>query len=226
LNFRGVLFDLDGTLIRYSVDRVNLTKDILKCLKKFNIHFQIYSEADYPISMVRKTVRVLEGMKVQRWFIDYVSSTLFKIIESYEVEASNRTSLIEGAYEALNFVRSIGFKCGLITLNSRRSTEIVLDKFNLKRFFDVVVTRDDVRNFKPHVEHLAKAISLMQLNPTEVIVVGDSIIDIIPALALNAFPVAVKTGVRGEDELRAAGAKIVLNSVAELPNWLQKLLYN
>jgi phosphoglycolate phosphatase len=66
----------------------------------------------------------------------------------------------------------------------------------------------------------------MQLNPTEVIVVGDSIIDIIPALALNAFPVAVKTGVRGEDELRAAGAKIVLNSVAELPNWLQKLLYN
>jgi len=176
--------------------------------------------------MVRKTIRVLEGMKVQKWFIDHVSSTLFKIIESYEVEASNRTSLIEGAYEALNFVRSIGFKCGLITLNSRRSTEMVLDKFNLKRFFDVVVTRDDVRNFKPHVEHLAKAISLMQLNPTEVIVVGDSIIDIIPALALNAFPVAVKTGVRSEDELRAAGAKIVLNSVAELPNWLQKLLYN
>ncbi|MCS7368670.1 MAG: HAD family hydrolase [archaeon GBS-70-058] len=226
MNFRGVLFDLDGTLIRYSVDRVNLTRDILKSLRKFNIYFQIYSEADYPISMVRKTIRVLEGMKVPKWFIDNVSSTLFRIIEFYEVEASNRTSLIEGAYEALSFVKSIGFKCGLITLNSRRSTEIVLDKFNLKNFFDAIVTRNDVKNFKPHVEHLVKAISLMELNPTEVIVVGDSIIDIIPALALNAFPVAVKTGVRSEDELRSAGAKIVLNSIAEFPGWLQKFLYN
>jgi len=222
LKFQGVLFDLDGTLIKYSVDRVKLTMDILKYLKKCDVYFNIYSEVDYPISMVRKTIKLLEGMKMPKNFIDSISSSLFKIIESYEVEASNRTSIINGAYETLKFIKSMGLKCGLITLNSRKSTEIILDKFNLKAFFDVIVTRDDVKNFKPHIDHLLKAINLMNLKPEDVIVVGDSIIDVIPAVVLNAFPIAVKTGVRREDELRAAGAKVVLNSIAELPDWIIK----
>ncbi|MEM0084299.1 MAG: HAD family hydrolase [Candidatus Methanomethylicia archaeon] len=224
MKFSGVLFDLDGTLIKYSVDRARLTLDILKHLREYNITFNVYSEADYPISMVRKTIRLLEGMKLPKSFINEVSSSLFKIVEFYEVKASEKTSVIDGAYESLNFVKEMGLKCGLITLNSRRSTEIILDKFNLRIFFDVIVTRDEVKNFKPHVEHLAKAINLMGLKPEEVIVIGDSIIDIIPAVALNAFPVAVKTGVRGESELKSAGAKVILNSVADFPKWFMNFI--
>ncbi|MEM2136605.1 MAG: HAD hydrolase-like protein, partial [Candidatus Methanomethylicia archaeon] len=80
-----------------------------------------------------------------------------------------------------------------------------------------------VKNFKPHIDHFVSAINLMGLKPEEVIVVGDSVIDVAPALALNAFPVAVKTGVRSEDELKAAGAKVILNSIAEFPKWFKTI---
>lgn len=219
MNFKGVLFDLDGTLIKYSVDRPKLTKAILKCLRNIGFNFNVFSERDFPIFMIQKTIRLLNGMKYPKSFIDEVESMLFKIVELYEIEASNRAVLIDGVYETLNFIKNLGLKCGLITLNSRKSTNTILEKFNLKNFFNVIVTRNDVKNFKPHVDHLLRAINSLNLNPEEVIVVGDSIVDIIPAIAINAFPVAVKTGVRSESELRSAGAKIVLDSIADFQNW-------
>ncbi|MEM2136606.1 MAG: HAD hydrolase-like protein, partial [Candidatus Methanomethylicia archaeon] len=131
MKYRGVLLDLDGTLIKYSVDRFKLTRAILRYLKSINLFYNVYSEADYPIFMVRKTIRILEGIKLPKPKINFISSSLFKIIEDYEIEASNRTKIIDGTHETLSFVKQMNLKCGLVTLNSRRSTEIILNKFDL-----------------------------------------------------------------------------------------------
>ena len=216
-----MLFDLDGTLIKYSVDRLALTDEMFRYLKSRGLFFDIYGENDYPITLTRKTRWILESMNLPRPLISDVILSLFKIIDRYEVMATERTSVIDGAYAALDLVKSMSLKCGLFTLNGRHSTFNVLKKFGFLKYFEVVVTRDDVKYLKPNPEHLMAAINLLGIKPEETVVVGDSTLDVIPAAKLNALPVAVKSGVRSVHELRAAGAKIILDSVSDFPSWFR-----
>ena len=51
--------------------------------------------------------------------------------------------------------------------------------------------------------------------------VGDHVGDVVGALAAGAVPVGVVTGPCGREELLAAGAAVVLDSLDEFPAWLQ-----
>lgn len=223
LKIDGVIFDLDGTLTKYSVDRKALTFRIFSYLKSNFLFFKIYSCSDFPITIIRKTEILLKAMKLCKPLIEKTISDLYNLVDVFELKASENTILFNGVYESLELVKSLGLKCGLFTLCGRRSTENVLLKFNLKSYFDAVVTRDDVKNFKPHPEHLLKVISLLGLHPRRVLVVGDSTLDVISAKKIKATPIAVKTGVRTIEELKKAGAKIILNSIADFPTLLKAL---
>jgi uncharacterized protein len=98
----------------------------------------------------------------------------------------------------------------------------------------VVVTGKYEPNARLHLEHLglevdalhgwlwgpAKAEALLQHGAT--VYVGDHLGDIDGARAANALSVAVPTGPIGAEELRAAGADVVLEDLAAFPAWLDE----
>ncbi len=224
MNIHGIIFDLDGTLTYYSIDLNSLRNELIMKIKNLNFPLNIISPTDYPISMIRKVRKYMKDNSYPEIQVKQVTSILFKIVEKYELIAADKTSLIPGALDALNYVHSIRLKCGLYTLCGRRPTIKILKRFNLVKYFNVIVTRDDVENFKPHPEHLLKAIEALSLKPSQVIVVGDSVIDVECAKTLGSIIIAVLSGVRTFNELKSKGADYIINSIAELPSLLKSIL--
>lgn len=82
--------------------------------------------------------------------------------------------LNEGAVEVLDALRQRGLLTGLATSGSRGYVERILDRFQLRPHFDVVLTKDDVQRRKPDPEMYNLALQRLGTLPNETLVVEDS----------------------------------------------------
>ena len=145
------------------------------------------------------------------------------IIEKFELEAVRQTSLIPGAQETLEELKRMNLKLGLFTLNSSNATMQVLKRFRLKDLFEVVVTRESVSRVKPDTSHLQKVLMLLNVEPKEAIVVGDSVLDMKSASSLGAYAVGVTTGISTAKQLIDAGATCIITSLTDLPPLVKEI---
>jgi phosphoglycolate phosphatase len=100
----------------------------------------------------------------------------------------------------------------------------LLEKYGFKRMFDIVVTRDDLddfNNLKPSPVGLSRILSRLDVNASEAIFVGDSVVDVKAALGVGVKPLFVSTGYSSEKEAREAYPEILI--VERLPLLLQFL---
>ena len=72
------------------------------------------------------------------------------------------------------------YNIGIATNRSNTMT-MILDDFNLTEYFDIVVTTVNVKNPKPHPEQLYKILNFFNIEPDELIFIGDSQTDAMAA---------------------------------------------
>lgn len=93
------------------------------------------------------------------------------ILARHEEDAAKNAELNDGVIELLRYVKSRGLKSAVVTRNSGRSTEFVLEKLGL--FFDRVITRDSGFPLKPDPAALFALAAEFGVSPREVLMVGD-----------------------------------------------------
>jgi len=83
--------------------------------------------------------------------------------------------------EARKILESLSkkLKLGLVTNSRAAVVHKILEYSNLKNYFDVIVTGDDVDRGKPDPEMIIKACESLGLDQSEVIVVGDTRSDVL-----------------------------------------------
>lgn len=141
-------------------------------------------------------------------------------VKEIEVAAARGASLLPGAPEALAHLQRSGLAIGLITRNCRDAAEIVLRDGD--GCYGVLLTRDDVPLAKPDPDHVLRAIAALGRLPEHTVVVGDHDYDMQAGRAAGVrLSVAVRTGNRPDDALRAAGADHIIDALADLPAWLR-----
>ncbi len=139
-------------------------------------------------------------------------------VEAVEVSAANHATLLPGAADALHTLRARGLAVALITRNCRTVAETVLRAFD---GYDVLLTRNDVPAVKPDPDHVLRALAHVGYPPDEAAMVGDHAFDMQAGRAARTqVCVAVRTGNSPDESLTAAGADVVLDSLADLPAWL------
>jgi HAD superfamily hydrolase (TIGR01549 family) len=95
-----------------------------------------------------------------------------------------------GLVELLNRLKG---RCKLAVATNRSNTiDIVLERFGLEAFFDMVVSSLDVDQPKPHPESLKKILDRLSLSRGQVVYIGDSEIDEQTALAAGVPFMAYK----------------------------------
>ena len=141
-------------------------------------------------------------------------------VKAIEVTAARGASLLPGAQETLAELQRSGLAVALITRNCREAAEIVLRDCN--GCHSVLLTRDDVPLAKPHPDHVFRAIAALGRVPNQTVVVGDHDYDMQAGRAAGVrLSVAVRTGNRPDEALRAAGADDIIDTLADLPGWLR-----
>ena len=167
--------------------------------------------------MLKKTELFMKNTEKSESMIKQVRKEVLSIAEKYELEAAATTNLLPGAQDTLKNIRATGLKIALCTVNSQKTTNYILKRFKLTEYFDATVPRENVVEVKPNPDHLEAALKILEVSPSETMVVGDSINDIKGARELKALAIGLTTGVSTKEQLMSAGANYVVTSITDLP---------
>jgi len=214
---KAVVFDLDGTIVKFNIDFRAVRAETRSFLISQGVPASVLSINESIFEMLGKTEIFMKNTGKPAAAIEAVREKALAIAEKYELEAAKTTSLQPGVKAVLEILKQMGLKIGLCTLNGQKSTDYVLERFGIKDFFNAVISRDNVKHVKPHVEHLQATLKALGVNPKEVLVVGDSQTDVKCAKELGATAVGILTGVSTLKELTDAGADFLVTSITDIP---------
>jgi phosphoglycolate phosphatase len=142
----------------------------------------------------------------------------------YTVENGVQAIVFDRVPEALEQLRGRGLRLACVTNKPQEFTLPLLAKMDLARHFDAVVAGDEVAEKKPHPALLLEACRRMQVKPTEVMLIGDSVNDAQAARAAGCGCVLVETGYNeGEGVAALAGAPgldAIFPTLAEAVRWI------
>ena len=109
-----------------------------------------------------------------------------------------------------------GIRVAVITSDDRRSTESMLPLLGIEEFVSVIVCADDGLPGKPAPHGLLKIARQVGVEPRDIVMVGDSVGDMLAAQAAGVgFRLAVTSGTGGADTL-ARYADAVTASIADI----------
>jgi pyrophosphatase PpaX len=122
-----------------------------------------------------------------------------------------------GTIETLAELAARGLPMGVVTSKGTQAATRGLEVFGLTRFFDVVVTSDDVAVHKPDPFPLRAAAAAIGVPLEYCVYVGDSPHDMQAAVSGGAIAVAALWGAFTEAEVLTPGPAFVLSAIDELP---------
>lgn len=153
MRLKGVIFDLDGTIVENDYDWARIRDEL----------------GTGEMSILAYLDALVEPERSAKW----------AILESHEARQTEASVLRRGFRELLALLRARGLAAALVTNNSRKNTEFLLGKFDLA--FDCVITRESGL-WKPSGAPFLEVLRTLGLGPAEVGVVGDTRFDVLAAL--------------------------------------------
>jgi len=220
MGVKGVVFDLDGTLIRSSVDFKAMKRRMIDILARYGIPRELLGTDKTTVENLRRAERRWDEMGVDQEVRRRALREVEEVMNEAELEALPTVEAIEGVREALEKLRGKGLKLAVLTRGHQTYAVEALRRAGLLELIDVILTRDTVGKPKPNPEALLEAAELLGLGVDEIIFVGDHPIDSACAEGASVRFIAVLTGWMGMDEWRAAGVSEVVESVSTLPEYL------
>ena len=122
----------------------------------------------------------------------------------------------EGVYSTLDELRRRGVTMSIASSRSMPSLLLFMQNMGIADYFCYTLGSDSVSHHKPHPEPVLKTLEILDLSPFEVVVVGDMPVDIAMARGASVRSVGVTYGNSTREELVAAGADYVIDSITEL----------
>ncbi len=208
--FEAVIFDWDGTL---ADTRQVVVASFQKALSE--VHCKIsdeFIERRIGIGSAETFREILRSSKI-RFDETLIKSLLEKKIQN-EIEMSGDVKLFDGSLDLLEHLQG-KVKLGLASMNDQEVINNLLKMTNTQRFFDAVVTADDVSNPKPNPELFLKCALKLRSSQEKCVVVEDSIFGVGAAKKARMGCIAVLTGVYSRTELENAGADLIVSSLRE-----------
>lgn len=164
-----VLFDFDGTLMD--------TNDVI--IKSWDHTFRSLGRKEKSPEELIKTFGEPLELTLANFFPDIPVEESIEIYRQYQRE--NLTRLIDlfpGIKEMLEKLKHQGFKMALVTSRLKTTTQMGVDKFDLAKYFDVVITADDTTKHKPDPEPILITLDKLGSKPENAIMLGDTLFDI------------------------------------------------
>jgi HAD superfamily hydrolase (TIGR01509 family) len=186
MQVRAALFDLDGTLVEFKVDYNLGRKMILDYAKDRGYDMSGQTEK-------RNMHDIIEHYAVigNEGAHSDVKRYAYDLMEKLEIEGAATTRPFPDTIPALRILKEGGLKMGIVTNSARKAVEIVLQRYPLGRYFDVITTRDDVTVIKPDPGIVMHALEALGVGSDECFFVGDAPGDMLAAKSLHMVAVGI-----------------------------------
>lgn len=213
-DIRGVLFDIDGTL----VDTTYLhTLAWWHCLHQQGV--------DIPMAQLHRAI----GMGGDKLVPHVLSDDQAAALDTDKADVGRaaifaqfheQLTALPGAAELLRLCKRQGLKVGLASSASSADVRALLKAIDADDAIDAVTGADDADASKPEPDILEAALDKLGLPAEQVIFVGDAVWDVKAAARIGIPTVGLECGGSSKAELLEAGAVAVYRTPAHLAHHL------
>ena len=167
---RAVLFDIDGTLLT----EMPLIQLFLP---------QVYNELSKKLGIPKEEARerflgeIMRRRNTYDWHDWNFFFGLFGLNIKYEdllVRYPHKLHVYPDVVPTLQWLKDSGYALGVVT-SGPEYQRLKLKLTGLEEYFDVIVTRDDVKAIKPEPRIFLHALEKLGVEPGEAVYVGDSL---------------------------------------------------
>jgi phosphoglycolate phosphatase len=209
--YKGIIFDLDGTLMNTIEDIGDSVNEVLQA---FNLSSYSYEEYKKKVGGgFRKLILNSFPEDTNENTIDRALEMLYQI---YAEKYLNKTRPYDGIKDLLDILSKNDIKLGVNSNKKDEYTKNIINKFfNDIPFVKICGEREGIQN-KPDPTAALEIAKSMNLKVEEIIFIGDSKTDISTAKNAQMDSIGVLWGFRGHEELSKAHAKYIVSNWEEI----------
>jgi HAD superfamily hydrolase (TIGR01509 family) len=182
---KGIIFDMDGTLVH----NMHFHDEAwLAFFKNHGLDMSHEELATVHQGTAPEMLRVVFGKDVQDQTIKQYAlekEALYRELFKPHVKA------IYGLYDFLDAVKTNGIKTALATMGGKNNIQFLLSELKVLDYFDVILGGEDVSKGKPHPEIFNTALNKLNISNDEAFIFEDSHSGIQAALASNTKTVGI-----------------------------------
>lgn len=213
---KAVIFDMDGLMI----DSERITKEEYTSL----IHSMGYTlDETFYMTLLGKNQPAIFQSFYNKYGNDFPMDELWKNVHIVlDKRILEEKPIKNGLIELLEYLKRKNYKTIVATSSSRYRVDIILDKLNLKMYFDDVICGDEVNKGKPNPEIFLKACKKVNVNVNEAIVLEDSEAGILASYNANIDVICIPDIKYPTKEFEDKA--IMMKSLIDVKQYLKKSL--
>ena len=169
MDFKALIFDLDGTILDNSEIYESAFREVLKeiggktFIEPLPIKGSVGVAPNWKILLSRYKVNTARSIK----------DLTFLTQEEY-LKNLSKVKIQNGFLDFVEQAKKKEVKFALATANDKKVTNICLNKFGLKDIFENIVTLEEVENLKPAPDVFIKASEKLGVLPIDCLVIEDA----------------------------------------------------
>lgn len=203
---RAILFDLDGLLVDTETLGIQVAIEVCK-----ELGIELTPEEQK--SFIGVTDEKFYQELFKRRQLDFnVGEFLAKHFTVYEKLLETTLTPFQGASELPGILKNFGFKIGLVSGSTRGQILTILEQLEVTKFFEVIISCEDITQSKPNPEGYLTAASKLQISPENCLVLEDAETGIMAGKNAGMRVIAVKNN--GNQDLNLAD--ITVDKLQEL----------
>lgn len=210
---KGILFDLDGTLVN--------TNDLI--INSFTETFKhYYPQKEFTLQEIIDCIGPTLEQTAKKYYPQKIEEMVELYRHHYAIHHDELIKIYPGIKELLENLKALDLKLAIVTSKKKDMTLRAMKHTNILHYFDVIISSDEVENPKPHQEPIELALQKLNLLKNEVIMVGDNSHDIECAKNANVKSIAVGWALKGADYLRGYRPTYIIDSTDDLLDIIRK----
>ncbi|MCL2288175.1 MAG: HAD family phosphatase [Candidatus Bathyarchaeota archaeon] len=207
--FEAVIFDWDGTL---ADTHATIIFSFQETLKEIGINIpDRHIERCIGIGAAKTFREILTQTKTP--FNEKLIEQLVENKSQKQIQQKDKVQLLPGAIELLDKLLQYKIKIGLASMNSKAVINALINAKGLEKYFQTIITANEVKQSKPHPEIFLKSAQQLNSSPSKCVVIEDSIFGVKAAKNANIHCIAVTTGAYSRNELKKEKPDIIVTNL-------------
>jgi len=210
MSYKGVIFDLDGTLVdtledlagamNYGLKQLGQpTHSLNECRKMIGNGVSKFAERALRADKQHLHGELLEKMK-----------------NRYKEKCTDKTRVYDGLSDTIEQLRKSQVRLAVVTNKNAEDAKVVVEHYFGVGTFEVIIGVEGDKWVKPDPAGTLEIIRRMGISMEDFLLIGDSDVDIATAINAGIKPVGVTWGFRSRQQLVKAGAETIVDTPSEI----------
>jgi len=207
MQIKAIIFDVDGVLLNSNPAYAYVFQEILK-----NHGLKISKKEIYPMfgEPAKIIIKHFLGTRYNKHVFDEYKNLISKR------NFIQKLKPIKNVKNVLRLLKNKKYRLAIVSGSMRIALIPALKHHGLDKFFNAIISADDIKTYKPHPGPLLVALKKLHARKNETLYIGDAPTDVIMARRAKVKCVVVLTGILKRKEALKLKPDYIVKNLSEI----------